>query len=165
MNSLSTIVRVGISDLNVVAEPNKIRTSGLGSCVGIVLYDLQKKVAGMSHIMLPDSAHTKQFELNKYKYADTAIPILIDKLSEMGARRRVLRAKIAGGSQMFNFGSTSDIMRIGPRNVEAVEKELSKHNIPIIASDTGGSWGRTIQFDPSTGKLHIRSVNKGEKFI
>lgn len=165
MNNLSTIVRVGISDLNIVKEPDTIRTSGLGSCVGIVIYDLQKKIAGLSHIMLPDSTLTKQTKVNEYKYADTAIPILIEKLCKNGARKRALQAKLAGGAQMFNFASNSDIMRIGPRNVEAVEAQLKAYRIPIIASDVGGNFGRTIEFDPCNGNLHIRSVNKGEKVI
>src|SRR5699024_5222930 len=103
MSKVSTVVRVGISDLNLVKEPDTIRTSGLGSCVGIVIYDLQKKMAGMSHIMLPDSAHTKQTEVNIYKYADTAILILINELMKKGATKKLLKAKIAGGAQMFNF--------------------------------------------------------------
>ena len=64
-----------------------------------------------------------------------------------------LKAKIAGGAQMFQFGS-SDTIRIGPRNVEAVKKELKRLSIPIIAEDTGGSSGRTIEFNPSTSMLN-----------
>lgn len=165
MNKLSTIVRVGISDLNVVAPPHTIRTSGLGSCVGVVIYDLQKQVAGMSHVMLPDSAATKQENINLYKYADTALPILIDKVTQIGGRRSQLEAKIAGGAQMFNMDSNMDIMRIGPRNVEAVKATLQSYKIPIRASDVGGNWGRTIDFDPENGKLFIKSVNKPQKTI
>jgi len=75
-----------------------------------------------------------------------------------------LKAKIAGGAQMFNFGS-SDTIRIGPRNIEAVKKELKRLAIPIVAEDTGGSSGRTIEFNPLTSKLSIRTVNKGTREI
>lgn len=165
MNKGRVIVRVGISDLNTVSAPDCIRTSGLGSCVGVVVYDLQKKVAGLAHIMLPESSLTRQKEFNPFKYADTAMPILIENLIEIGARKFSLQAKLAGGAQMFQFSSGSDIMRIGPRNVKAVEQLLKEYNIPIIASDVGGNSGRTIEFDPSTGLLMIRTVNKGEAFI
>jgi len=166
MNSkMMAVVKVGIADLNVITAPDTIRTSGLGSCVGIVMYDLTKQVAGLAHIMLPDSSLTKQKDYNKFKYADTAIDILLEKLIEQEARKFNIKAKIAGGAQMFQINSTTDVMRIGPRNVEAVIERLNMHRIPIIASDVGGNSGRTIEFDPSTGKLKIRTVNQGEKFI
>lgn len=165
MNDVQTVVKVGISDLNIVRAPNRIRTSGLGSCVGAVVYDLSNQIAGLAHIMLPDSALSKQQNVNKYKYADTAIDILISKLCENGARKYALKAKIAGGAQMFQFSSNSDVMRIGPRNIEAVKKKLNEHYISIIAADVGGNKGRTIEFDPVTGKLKIRTVTQGETFI
>lgn len=165
MSSILSVVKVGIADLNVIEAPNKIRTSGLGSCVGVVIYDNFKKVAGLAHVMLPDSHLTKQKQFNIYKYADTAIDSLVEQLIKLGARKSQLKAKIAGGAQMFQFQSGSDIMRIGPRNVDAVKDRLRKYHIPIISSDTGGNQGRTIEFDPLTSKLKIRTVNKGEKYI
>lgn len=160
-----SVIRVGISDLDVVAAPNTIRTSGLGSCVGVVLFDLRRRVGGMAHIMLPDSKLTREKQFNPYKYADSAIPVLIDKILEIGGRKFSLRAKIAGGAEMFNFESNSDLMRIGPRNVNAVKEILKSLNIPIVASDVGGSSGRTIEYDPESGLLMVRTVNKGEKYI
>lgn len=165
MNSIHPVIRVGISDLNTVSAPKTIRTSGLGSCVGVVIYDLSSKVAGMAHVMLPDSSLTREKEINKYKYADTAIPILIDKVCALGARKYALKAKLAGGAQMFQFSPNSTMMRIGPRNIKAVQAQLVANRIPIIAEDIGGSNGRTIEFNPETGKLKIRTVNKGERYI
>ena len=103
-------------------------------------------------------------KLNAAKFADTGIYSLMEMLKAEGARPLSLKAKIAGGSQMFQFGS-SDSIRIGPRNVEAVKKELARLSIPIIAEDTGGSSGRTIEFDPMTSLLSIRTVNSGTKEI
>lgn len=164
MDKVKDIIKVGISDLNVVKAPNLIRTSGLGSCVGVVIYDPAVKIAGLAHIMLPDSKFSRQKKLNHYKYADTAIPILIKKLLALGARKNSLEAKLAGGAQMFQF-SDSDVMRIGPRNVEAVEKILKELNIPVVALDVGGNKGRTIEFDPNTSLLKIRSINTEEFYI
>src|SRR5690606_19843498 len=101
----------------------------------------------------------------KYKYADTAIDILVDKLLAHQAKRYKLKAKIAGGAQMFRLQNSTDVMRIGPRNVEAVYDKLENYRIPIVAEDVGGNSGRTIEFDPVTGKLKIRTVNRGEKYI
>ncbi|NCU16508.1 chemotaxis protein CheD [Pallidibacillus pasinlerensis] len=161
----SKVVKVGIADMNYCKAPNKIRTSGLGSCVGVVLYDLNKQIAGLAHVMLPDSNLAKGKTIHKAKFADTAVATLIDILEKEGVWRRQLKAKIAGGAQMFTFNTKDDYMRIGPRNVEAVKKELQRYAIPLISEDVGGSSGRTIEFNPETGLLFVRTVNKGTKEI
>ncbi|WP_153720413.1 chemotaxis protein CheD [Sporosarcina cascadiensis] len=160
MQNIKTVVRVGIADMNVAKAPETIRTSGLGSCVGVVLYDPSKKVAGMVHVMLPDSQLGKSSTVNAAKFADTGIYAMMEILKSEGVRPFSIKAKIAGGAQMFQFGS-NDTIRIGPRNVEAVKAELKRLSIPIIAEDTGGSSGRTIEFDPETCILHVRTVNAG----
>ncbi|OAS83313.1 chemotaxis protein CheD [Metabacillus litoralis] len=158
-------IKVGIADLNVVKSPNQIRTSGLGSCVGLILFDKVNEVAGLAHIMLPDSSLANKGSMNHAKYADTAIPQLLDRLAESGARVRSLQAKMAGGAQMFQFQSSNDMMRIGPRNVEAIKQQLKEYNINLISEDVGGNSGRTIEFDPKTCELMIRTVNQGTKVI
>jgi chemotaxis protein CheD len=159
------VIKVGIADLNIVKSPNHIRTSGLGSCVGLILFDKHNEVAGLAHIMLPDSSLANKDSLNHGKYADTAIPLLIRKLTDAGARGKSLQAKMAGGAQMFQFQTSNDMMRIGPRNVEAIKKLLHVYNISLISEDIGGNNGRTIEFDPVTCELTIRTVNKGTKVI
>ena len=157
---LKEVVRVGIADMNIVKQPDTIRTSGLGSCVGVVLYDESKKIAGLLHVMLPDSNLAKSDKVNAAKFADTGVSALIELLKVEGVRPMSLKAKIAGGAQMFQFGS-SDTIRIGPRNVDAVKSELKRMGIRLMAEDTGGSSGRTIEFDPATSLLNIRTVNQG----
>lgn len=165
MISENQVVKVGISDMNVVHPPGKIRTAGLGSCVGVVLYDELTHIAGLLHVMLPDSSLAKADQQNAAKFADTGIPALIKELSRQGAGTRRLKAKIAGGAQMFQFKSGSDLMKIGPRNIAAVKKQLKAAQIPLMAEETGGNSGRTIEFDSTTLLLHIRTVNKGEKKV
>lgn len=162
---MSEVVKVGMADLNIAKYPQKIRTSGLGSCVGLVIYEEKSKVCGMAHVMLPDSTLAKATTLNKAKYADTAIIELIEKLKQQGANVSLLKAKLAGGAQMFKFSTSSDMMRIGPRNVEAVKQKLNELNIAIIAEDVGGSSGRTVEFDPETCFFEIRTVNQGVSTI
>lgn len=164
-SNINNVIKVGIAQMDVVKEPNTIRTSGLGSCVGVVLYDETKKIAGLIHIMLPDSSLSRTAAMNVAKFADTGISALIDLLKGEGVQPSRLKAKIAGGAQMFQFTSDKDSMRIGPRNVEAVKAELRKHNIRIVAEDTGGNSGRTIEFNPATCLLNIRTVNQGVKDV
>jgi len=159
----SQVVKVGMADLNVT-NAGALRTTGLGSCVGVTLYDPAARVAGMAHVMLPTSEIAKDPQLNKAKYADTAIPELIGRLKAAGAVVARLEAKLAGGAQMFSFSTPGgDTMRIGPRNVEACKLALKQFNIPIKAEDTGGNYGRTIEIDSGSGILSVRSVQFGTK--
>lgn len=157
------IIKVGMADLNIAKAPDILQTCGLGSCVGICLWDSKVKMAGMAHIMLPSSSIGKKG--NDAKFADTAIPFLIDKMKKNGADVNRLVAKIAGGAQMFSFSNSSDVMKIGERNTEAVKLYLKNARIRIMAEDTGGSYGRTIEFYADTGSLYIRTVSLGEKYI
>lgn len=165
MNEQGQIVKVGIADMNIAKAPDKIRTSGLGSCVGVVLYDERSTTVGMVHVMLPDSSLGRTEVINIAKFADTGITAMVEQLKIEGIQPYKLKAKIAGGAQMFQFSSTRDTMRIGPRNVEAVKEYLKKYSIPIVAEDTGGNSGRTIEFDPTTKLLNIRTVNQGVRNI
>ncbi len=161
---MNEMIKVGMADLNVCVSPNALTTLGLGSCVGIVLYDSVRKIAGMVHIMLPDSTKILNNE-NKAKFADTGIDRLISQMIAIGADRRCLIAKIAGGAQMFAFGANNDMMRIGERNIEATKLKLQQLGIPIKAEDTGLNYGRTIEFYPENGYLVIKSVGKDKKTI
>ena len=161
LSNVNQVIKVGIAQMDVVKAPNTIRTSGLGSCVGVVLYEESKQIAGLIHVMLPDSSLGRSDAVNVAKFADTGIKALINLLKLEGVHAFKLKAKIAGGAQMFQFTSDKDSMRIGPRNVEAVKVELRKNSIPLVAEDTGGNSGRTIEFDPITSKLNIRTVNRG----
>lgn len=163
MNELKHIVKVGMADLNIITEPGVIRTTGLGSCVGVTLYDPVTKIAGMVHVMLPSSSIAREGTLNKAKYADTGIVELVERLKQAGACKTRLVAKMAGGSQMFHFAGTGDTLRIGPRNIEACKQMLSDLAIPLLAEDCGGNHGRTIDFDRDTGVLMIRSIQMGVK--
>ncbi|MBE1446425.1 MULTISPECIES: chemotaxis protein CheD [unclassified Paenibacillus] len=156
-------IKVGMADLNVAHLTGVLKTTGLGSCVGLTLYDAKAKVAGMAHVMLPTSEIAREGTLNIAKYADTAVPEMIQRMESLGASISRMEAKMAGGSQMFAFGGNSDTMRIGPRNVESCKEMLKRYLIPLKAEDTGGNYGRTIEFDCETGTLVIRSVQNGVK--
>lgn len=153
----STEIKVGIADLNLVLDPGTIMTIGLGSCIGIALYDKTLKVAGLAHIMLPDSTQFKS-NTNPMKFADLAIPILIERMEKQGCKKRNLTAKIAGGASMFNFSDKSIISDIGKRNGDAVKKTLKDEDIPIIAEEIGGNKGRTMMIYASNGKVILKVV-------
>jgi len=157
-------IRVGMADYKTATNSSSLITTGLGSCVGVCLWDPLTKVGGMIHIMLPDSSQGKPLQ-NKAKYADTGIVLLVDEMRRLGANQARLVAKIAGGAQMFAFPNSNSIMRIGERNVEAVKRCLDLLNIKLLAEDTGGSFGRTIEFFTNNAELRIKTINRGEKII
>ncbi len=159
-----TIVKVGMAELKVARSPVALITLGLGSCVAVCLYDAEVQVIGMAHIMLPCSRDIKN-NMNSAKFADTAIEVLIEKMTGLGASKSRMVAKVAGGAQMFSIKSANELMRIGERNVEAVRKEFKRHTIPIIAEDVGGNYGRTVELHSQDGALVIKTIGKGIKVI
>ena len=115
--------------------------------------------------MLPDSTAIRGGSDNIPKFADTAIREMVRQMEEMGARRSRMTAKLAGGAMMFAFQNKSDLVRVGERNVEASKQILQSMQIPVIAEDTGETYGRTVIFYPETGDYVIRAVGKPEKTI
>ena len=159
-------LRVGIAEAGVVNTPDSITTLGLGSCVGVTLYDEKRRIGGMVHVMLPSTELARGENFNRSKFADSAIPDLLKKLVSLGADHRRLKAKLAGGAQMFSLGGTGEsLLKIGARNVEACRKALTELSIPILAEDTGGSWGRTVELFAETGLLEVRAIGKDKRHI
>lgn len=151
------IANVGMAEMKTVRNPGILVTIGLGSCVGIVVYDPVIKCAGMVHIMLPFKPQNK-ITTNPAKFADTGIPLLVDELLNLGALKHRLISKIAGGAKMFDFKQATDIMKIGERNVQATKQTLESLKIPVISESTGGSLGRTIEFNTITGMLSVKTI-------
>jgi chemotaxis protein CheD len=158
------IIIVGMADLNVIKAPGMLTTLGLGSCVGIALYDSVNKVAGLAHCMLPDSTQI-QNNSNIAKFVDTALIRLINNMGRSGANKRILKAKVAGGAQMFAFNSTNESMRIGDRNVDATLKMLREFNIPVVGRDTGANYGRTVELFAEDGRFVIKTIGHGTHII
>ncbi|MCS3922975.1 chemotaxis protein CheD [Methanosalsum natronophilum] len=156
------IITVGMADYAIGTSPISLTTLGLGSCVGITLYDSKTKLGGLLHIMLPsvDQARSKE---NLAKFADTGIPLLIDDIIERGASKRRLEAKIVGGASMFS--SKNGNLKIGERNISSTKEVLYKLNIPIKGQDTGKNYGRTIKLDTNTGNLTVKSALYGTIII
>lgn len=157
MRATESVIVVGIADLKVATEPAKLVSIGLGSCVGVALFDSSSKVGSLAHVMLPSSRNFHPIK-NRAKYVDTAIPLAIDKMLDLGAAKPRIVAKIAGGAKMFSFKSDD---YIGKKNVLAVKNVLKDEKIKIVAEDTGGSAGRTLEFDTSSGRLLVKTAKRG----
>ena len=159
---MSELIKVGMADYKIGRNPDSLITYGLGSCVGIALFDSVNKVGGLAHIMLPDSTQARNAE-NPAKFANTALPLMLSEMLKIGVVKSRITAKIAGGAQMFTFANATDVMRVGERNTEAVKTILKSRDIRIIAEDTGGNYGRTVELKLDTGIYRVKTIAKGEK--
>jgi chemotaxis protein CheD len=147
--------RVGISEFAVSDGDETMKSYGLGSCLAIALWDPDAGIGGLAHVMLPDGDHRDDSERKPGKFADTAIRTMLRQIVEMGGDYTGVVAKIAGGSDMFEFESFDE--GVGDRNVEAARAELEKLGVPVVAEDVGGGRGRTVEFDAATGTLRIET--------
>jgi chemotaxis protein CheD len=161
---MGNMIKVGMADLKVCKCPDALTTLGLGSCVGVALYDPVTKVSGLLHCMLPDST-TIRNNTNVAKFADTGIDELIRQMTALGANKNRLVAKIAGGAQMFSMRSANDNLRVGERNAAAAKQKLKELNIRLLAEDCGLNYGRTVEFYSETGDYVIKAVGKPPKTI
>ena len=158
------IKQVGMAQYAVGEAGDVLRTLGLGSCIGICLYDPVLHVGGLVHIMLPEMS-LYQYKATEAKYADAGIRLLVKEMERLGASSTRLRGKLAGGAQMFAFTGQNETMRIGERNILASHKALQELRIPVVAEHTGGNYGRTIEFSCNGGALEVRTIGHGTFII
>ena len=162
---MGQLIKVGMADLKICKCPDVLTTIGLGSCIGIALYDPTTKISGLAHIMLPDSTQIRN-NTNVAKFADTGIQKLYDDMIAAGACRSKLVAKIAGGAKMFELSNaSSQSINIGEKNAIASREKLKELGIPLIAEDTGLNFGRTVELNSETGAYLIKAVGKQDKTI
>ena len=161
---MGVVIKVGMADLKTGRDTDVLTTLGLGSCIGIALWDPTTKIGGLAHVMLPDSTKIRN-NSNIAKFADTGITELVRQMEEMGAPKRRLVAKIAGGARMFEVSGTTSVGNIGEKNAIASKEKLKELGIPILAEDTGLNYGRTVELDCSNGDYVIKAVGKPVKTI
>ncbi len=158
------VIPVGLAEIKLSNNAQDILVAyGLGSCVGILVYDPIQKIGALAHVLLPDSALEKTPIIsNPWKYANTAVPLLFKELEKMGGGRVRYIIKIAGGAQMFNMGNTNTGLNIGAKNVMAVKKSLGEAGAHNFAENTGGTQGKTIKLYMINGKMTYKVASEGE---
>ncbi|HEX4689552.1 MAG TPA: hypothetical protein VH276_02615 [Solirubrobacteraceae bacterium] len=140
-----------MGELAVSARRGQLVALGLGSCIGLALLDRRLGTAGLAHVVLPQAAEGQR----SLKFADRAVPELISRLLGLGARRIRLEAVLVGGASMF---AASPALEVGSRNEAAVREQLESLRIPVLASATGGSRGRTVRVDVATTTVTVREA-------
>ena len=150
-------IEISIAEYKVINTTCILETQSLGSCVGVALFDPVRKIAGLAHVMLPDSKNAQTID-KPGKYANTAISGMLEEMTNLGAIRNRIVAKIIGGACMFTGATMSSFMNIGARNLESIKNILTELKIPIINDDTGLNYGRTIEFNTENGKVLVKAA-------
>ncbi len=152
-------VTVGVSDMNVSNDPNSfLITYSLGPCIGLLTYDPAVGVAGLLHFQLPNSrGHEPRARENPYMFADTGIPLLLEKVASLGASKNRIRVSIFGGASMLR---DEHIFKYGIQNTRAVKKILWQYSIKIRNEEVGGKSSRTVSIDTENGGIRLRSDGK-----
>ena len=146
---------VGISDLKVSGNIRDVLiTYALGSCIGVAVYDPYVKVGGLLHFMLPDSSlDGNKAQKNPAMFADTGIPLLFKSCYKLGAKKKRMIVKVAGGASILD---NTNYFRIGKKNITALRKMFWRNNVLIDSEDTGKNYNRTVELHISDGKVLVK---------
>jgi chemotaxis protein CheD len=156
---METMVRMG--ELAISDTPGDVLVSlGLGSCIGLALVDKRAGVAGLAHIVLPATTGTPKPEAMN-KFADHAVPALVDGMVERGASRVFMQAALVGGASMFAGAG----LEVGSRNADAVRELVASRRVPVVAEAVGGSRGRTVKVDVTNGTVSVREAGGTEEVL
>lgn len=137
---------------------------GLGSCVAVILYDREAGVGGLAHVLLPDPSLSTSPE-RRMRFASTAIPLLLDEMEALGARRERVEARLVGGASMFGELLASDRQNIGARNVEKAREVLASEGLELVGEDVGGDFGRNLRFELEDGSVRVKSFRRADDVL
>lgn len=155
---------VRVADLNIATGEQVLVTYGLGSCVAILLYEPQRRIAAMAHVMLPSLSLARRAD-RPGKTPHTAVPALVDGMVELGADRRKITARLVGGASLFASLTPPGSIQMGERNVVSCREVLNQQGIPLASEQVGGEAGRSVWLRASDGRAIIRSASQSEQLI
>jgi chemotaxis protein CheD len=156
-------IRVRVAEYAVARGEGTIATLGLGSCVAIMLYAPGERVGALAHVLLPEEELSRD-RSNPAKFASTAVPMLLAEVRARGGTGPVV-AKIAGGASMFGALLSGSGLNMGDRNLDATRRALAAANIPLVAEDVGGDFGRNVYLHLADGRVTVRSLRRGDHVL
>jgi chemotaxis protein CheD len=157
-----TTISIGLGEQVVSKDPSEILVAyGLGSCLGIGMYDPRSRVGGMVHAVLPE--HLNPGEPKSPKYVDWAILTLLEKMVAAGADKNRIVVRMAGGANMLINSSLSNTFDIGTRNISMARQTLQRLSMRLSSEDVGGNIGRTVRFYVETGRMTVRMIGGVER--
>lgn len=158
------IIEVNMAEMKIAQAPAKLVTRGLGSCLGITVYDPFKKIGAMTHAMLPDIDKAR-IKSNPARFVNSAIKKMVEEMEKMGSLRTHLIAKLFGGAHMFSFITYDSALNVGQKNIDIAESVFKELGIKLAAQETGGTFGRTVELNLDDGKVLVKTISWGEKEV
>ncbi|MEK7380325.1 MAG: chemotaxis protein CheD [Gemmatimonadota bacterium] len=159
MTDQPIIVRV--AELIVRQAPAQLEALGLGSCVAVILHDPEARVGGLAHVLLPTAAVGDRPDATPGRYAQSAVPALLEAVLAAGAARHRVVARLVGGATMLRDLTAPGLIAIGERNTVAARRALDTLSLPLVGEAVGGDCGRSVRFDLLAGTVTVRSVRHG----
>jgi len=160
----TAIASAGLGELAVVKHSEMLLMArGLGSCIGIAVYEPHNRIAALAHVMLPGPAPAGPPADQPARFADQAIVSIIAAVERLGGRPRDCIIKLAGGAQVIRLASKDDKLQVGKRNIAAVQEALERHGLRIAGQNVGGTVGRTLTVYAATGVTTVRLVGGVEE--
>ncbi len=157
-------VAVGLGELYVSRSPNDVLVAyGLGSCLGIGMYDPLAKIAGLVHAVLP--YHPNGNNQQSPRYVDSGLVALLVEMLRAGAEHKRLVVRMVGGANMLTIPGFTQTFNIGSRNVEAAYHTLQMLDLRLTSQEVGGNVGRTLRFYVADGRMTIRTIGNLEREI
>jgi len=154
-------IPVGLGEFQISDNPNEILTIyGLGSCVGVGVFDPEAGIAGLLHAVLPESGNG---ECRSAKYVDSGIKSLFSALEEAGAEEKRVKVCLVGGANLLTAAGHEGSFNIGDRNIESAQNQIAARDLSICGEDVGGSIGRTMRLYVADGRITVRSMGKPER--
>ncbi|MEE8419721.1 MAG: chemotaxis protein CheD [Dehalococcoidales bacterium] len=152
-------ISVGLGEVKVTSDASMyLACFGLGSCICLCAYDTAAKIAGMAHIVLPESKSKE--DMTATKYADIAVPVLFEEMIKKGASKSKLIIKLAGGAQMIQAPGFATILDMGAKNLVATRAALKSSAVRVSGEDIGGSKGRSVWLSVATGETMVRTAGR-----
>ncbi len=151
-------IDVRIGEMQVANNPKILKTI-LGSCVALILYDKVNRVGGMAHIFLPEKKASNTNEPDS-KFANTAVPALLEAIIELGAKKSNIFAFMVGGGNIFQATRKTNQPTVAEMNIQKTKDAIEKAKIPLVGFDVGRDQGCKVTFNLSNGDMQVVDLKK-----
>ena len=155
---------VGLGEYVISHDPLDVLVAyGLGSCLGIGMFDPVARVAGLLHAVLPE--HQSNNGQVPTKFVDTGIVYLMNALIKTGANRSRLVVWMAGGANMITSTGVNKVFDIGSRNIQTAMTVFGDLRVRLSGQEIGGFTGRTVRVYVGEGRMTVRTIGQTERNI
>ena len=140
---MKKVIDVQIGHVAAASGKTVLKSSALGSCVAVAVWDDAGGVGAMAHIMLPGKSPDGKESVEKTRYAVDAIGAILEEMVGAGSACDGLESVIVGGANVLQKPDDT----VCPANIDSVLSLLNEKGICVVARAVGGIKRRGISFD------------------